>query len=153
MYRITPPLLLVALLLSTVAAAEEGVATPEETQRDPTTAPLSLSELMATSRPLAVKRPDPIPTTPPSIQRQMRRRVGQLKRCYENMLKSHASLSGRVVIAWRVNARGRVEDARVVESTLGAPEMEACLVRTIQRWRFTVEEPASVEQAFVFVDK
>ncbi|MEL6177727.1 MAG: AgmX/PglI C-terminal domain-containing protein [Myxococcota bacterium] len=150
-------LLVVALLLvwqmSTAQSSPTSEpAPPNDTAPKPSDHELTLFELMEEVRP-----PQPLLKLPPSpqpqpiIRQQIRRYVSKLKRCYENSLKSRPDLSGRLVLTWEIDARGRVVDARILSSTLDAPDLEQCILRTIQTFRFHADTPqTSVEQSFVF---
>jgi outer membrane biosynthesis protein TonB len=56
--------------------------------------------------------------------------------CYEKELQRFPNLAGKVVVGWKVNLLGRVEDAKVDSSSLGNPSAESCMVRQVRNWQF-----------------
>lgn len=84
------------------------------------------------------------------LDRVLRARRGQFKRCYDSALNRDPSVRGRVVLAWTIED-GRVYDARVEEHNTGSPEFTACLVRLLKRWKFDGVEDGEVSQPFIFM--
>jgi outer membrane biosynthesis protein TonB len=63
------------------------------------------------------------------IRRYIKRNIQKVQYCYEKELLSHATLAGKVTIAFTIEASGAVTpNAKVT----GMPEVEACLVQVIQ---------------------
>jgi TonB family protein len=70
------------------------------------------------------------------IRRVVRRRINQIKNCYELELQKHHGLAGRVVVRFSVKPNGSVRAATVAGSTVGNETVEACMVAVVRRWRF-----------------
>lgn len=70
------------------------------------------------------------------VGRVLGRVVSQAKYCYEKELARAPSLEGKVTTRFVIGAAGTVESVTVTESTLASAEVEACLVRVVQRLRF-----------------
>ena len=56
--------------------------------------------------------------------------------CYEKELQRFPHLSGKVMLAWKVNLDGRVETVKVDSSTLGNASAESCMARQVKNWQF-----------------
>ncbi|MBC7185884.1 MAG: TonB family protein [Calditrichaeota bacterium] len=54
--------------------------------------------------------------------------------CYQKELKRNPTLKGKLVVRFTINPQGKVSSATIVSSTLNSPELEACILRRIQRW-------------------
>jgi len=82
----------------------------------------------------------------------VRARMGLIKACYENALKRNPNLKGRVVIRFTILETGSVTDVTSSQSTLGAPEVAACIMNTMRSWRtqFKPSGPVTVEYPFLF---
>jgi len=82
----------------------------------------------------------------------VRARMGLIKACYENALKRNPNLRGRLVIRFTILETGSVTDVTASQSTLGAPEVAACIMNTMRSWRtqFKPNGPVSVEYPFLF---
>lgn len=63
-------------------------------------------------------------------------RKNGLKTCYERELQRSKDLGGKVIIGWKIDARGQVLDARVQSSTMRNGRVEDCLVRQVSSMRF-----------------
>jgi TonB family protein len=77
-----------------------------------------------------------------SLRSALRRRQGEIERCYERALAQNPNLRGRVVVQFTVGAGGRVVDARLAENTVN-DEVGNCIVGRVRRWRF--DEPQGGE--------
>ena len=71
------------------------------------------------------------------IRRVIRRRVNQVRYCYERQLPSSPGLRGKVVLKLVIDeTSGEVTRAAISSSTLGNAEAEACIARVARAWRF-----------------
>ena len=82
----------------------------------------------------------------------MRQRVSQLRRCYESVLRSNPSISGRMVVVLEIDDAGRVPAVRVPENDTGSQGLADCFVARLRRFRFSPPEggPVEIELPFVF---
>lgn len=71
-----------------------------------------------------------------SIQRVIRARSRGIRYCYEKALLAEPTLAGRVAVGFKIKADGRVVKVTIDESTLKNKQVEGCIKRAIQRWRF-----------------
>lgn len=60
----------------------------------------------------------------------------EVKACYEHGLKKQPKLFGRVVVHFVIGPTGALSDAVLDESTLGAPDVELCIVSAAKKWKF-----------------
>ena len=67
----------------------------------------------------------------------------------EQSLKRNPALSGRVVIAWQVEA-ARAVDVYVSQNGTGDSAFAQCLVDKIKQWKFDGVEDGPVSQPWVF---
>ena len=73
--------------------------------------------------------------------------------CYESELQRTHDLTGRVVINWLVGLDGRVVNTHVVESSLGSPRVERCMLKRIRTWKFNAPDGGMCSVNFPFVFK
>ncbi|MGF1468871.1 MAG: TonB family protein [Sandaracinaceae bacterium] len=85
------------------------------------------------------------------IRRVVGRRAREVQRCYDAGVRFNPRLEGRVEVAFVIDGSGRVQDVDLPTSTLGAPAVEACIRRAVERWRFPAPEGGSVEVRYPFM--
>ncbi|MGB0646201.1 MAG: AgmX/PglI C-terminal domain-containing protein [Bradymonadia bacterium] len=85
------------------------------------------------------------------------KRVGakqrSITRCYEKALMSNPELSGKVTVQWTVALDGRVKrsNTRIAASTLGNAKVEGCMIRVVNRLKFSKPEGGECVIRFPFV--
>ncbi|MBX3271451.1 MAG: AgmX/PglI C-terminal domain-containing protein [Sandaracinaceae bacterium] len=70
------------------------------------------------------------------IRRVITRDEPAIRRCYERGLAVRPTLEGRVTVRLVIAPTGTVQSAAIGSSTLGAPDVESCIVSVATRWRF-----------------
>lgn len=60
----------------------------------------------------------------------------RIRFCYQRALLARPELAGKIVIAFVIGADGRVYAASLAESTMGAPDVEGCIVERFRALRF-----------------
>ncbi len=70
------------------------------------------------------------------IEAVIRQNIGQIFYCYEKGLQSQPQLNGRVVTKFIINASGKVQIAKVGQSSLNSSSVEKCMVTKIKGWKF-----------------
>src|SRR5262249_13388877 len=98
----------------------------------------------------------PPTTTGPAVSDADRVVAGlrpRFRRCYENGLTSNPSMSGKTVLAARVQPNGEVASVDVAENLGLSPEVTSCMARVLQNAQFkgngsfsTVRVPVSMIQ-------
>jgi len=83
--------------------------------------------------------------SPDQIASAIQQQLPKVRACYERQLKTDTALRGRMVLAMSVTASGDVSRARVKGDELGNDDLNACVVREVQGFRF----PAGVESVAV----
>jgi TonB family protein len=78
-----------------------------------------------------------------ALNEELRRRVRDVRRCYERVLAEEPNLGGRVVLQFTIGAGGRVDDARLVENEVGT-RVGDCIEERVRRWRFDPPDGGSV---------
>jgi len=71
-----------------------------------------------------------------SLLSVVRRYAPGIQYCYDNELKKHPGVRGKLVISLTVLANGRVSEAIAVEDRLGSPAVTACVLSQIRSWQF-----------------
>lgn len=66
----------------------------------------------------------------------IRRHQSEIKFCYEKELQQNAKLAGKIAVTWTIDASGTISDAQVAESGIDNPNVEACMLERIRRWKF-----------------
>lgn len=86
------------------------------------------------------------------ITKNVRRRAGAIRACYERELQVKPKLKGKVTARWTITLDGRVSNASVVKSSLKNKAVEGCLLRTVRRMRFAKPEGGVcvIQWPFVF---
>lgn len=92
-----------------------------------------------------------------AIRRVIRAKLHEVKSCYEralNTMEKGQKLEGKIVLGWKIIARGQTRDVKIVSSTLGNPQVENCIRTRLAGWTFP-EPPVGFEyaevQAYPFV--
>jgi outer membrane biosynthesis protein TonB len=86
------------------------------------------------------------------IRKNVRRRAGAIRACYERRLQVKPKLKGKITARWTITQAGKVGQASVVKSGLKDKEVEGCILRSIRRMRFKEPEGGIcvVQWPFVF---
>ena len=79
----------------------------------------------------------------------VKKNFGQLRYCYERLLRTEATLEGRVEIGWSVYG-GAVEGVYVVSNSTGSSALADCIVKKIERWTFPDDVEGDMSWPFVF---
>jgi len=89
------------------------------------------------------------------IREVIRRRIAQVRFCYEQALQSNPALAGRVRVEFLIAPDGRVRSARVAEgTTLDDSSLTDCLVARVGSWEFPQPKGGgSVKVTYPFVFK
>ena len=86
------------------------------------------------------------------VQRQIKRRLKAIQRCYESELRNNPTLAGKVTVQFTIEQRGNVTGAKALENSTGSPAVASCVTRTIRRFRFNPgPEGGSVTFKYPFV--
>ncbi|MBI5482199.1 MAG: AgmX/PglI C-terminal domain-containing protein [Deltaproteobacteria bacterium] len=85
------------------------------------------------------------------VQRVVRAHQGGIKYCYETELMRQPKLGGKVVVSWRIDLEGKVQNARIRTTSMNNTAVEACLVRQIGRWRFPKPAGTMVDVSYPFL--
>jgi hypothetical protein len=87
------------------------------------------------------------------IRRVVRERQGAIRTCYEQQLRSHPGLSGRIDVEFAIEQTGEVGSCQTVRDTLSTSAVADCVCAQIRRWRFPpheAERPVTVTYPFTF---
>jgi hypothetical protein len=114
---------------ASVASAAPRGATPIASLRSP---PTNTTRSRVRTEPPSVKGE----IEPGVVHREVRARLSAIKACYERGLQRQPSLGGRLLLHWTIDPDGTVGDAKTDADTLAEPEVSACVLSLVQRWRF-----------------
>ncbi len=70
------------------------------------------------------------------VRRIVRAHINEFRYCYNLALERDPDASGRVTIAFEVDAAGDVVSVDLRNATLGDAEAEECLATALGRWKF-----------------
>lgn len=70
------------------------------------------------------------------IQATIAKYLSQVRACYEAGLRKNAGLMGQVSMAFEINGQGDLNYSKVARSSLGNPEVEACISNKMLNWKF-----------------
>lgn len=62
--------------------------------------------------------------------------LNQIRHCYEQLLQRSPSSSGKIKVAFKIAANGRVSTANIQSSTIRDSIMRSCVVSRVKRWQF-----------------
>ncbi len=85
------------------------------------------------------------------VKRIIDMHLEEITRCYETALVANPSLMGRVVFEWKILMSGRVGEVSVKSSTLGSPDIHACIQSSIKSWEFPQPEGNEVIVSYPFI--
>jgi TonB family protein len=97
-------------------------------------------------------RPGLPPLPPAAIDAAIQSAIPRLQRCYERRAR-RVQIRGTVVVSWRVDARGRIQDAAVQPTSSVTDEwMQRCVRDAVRNMRFQAPglDTAPVSRAFTF---
>lgn len=80
--------------------------------------------------------------------------MGQVQTCYEQQLKEHPKLAGRIEVSWSI-VKGKVVDAQLIGNSTGNDMLGSCIIGKVKRWRFPedLEKLDILSYPFVFVQE
>lgn len=82
----------------------------------------------------------------------IRQRISAIRACYERELRRNPQLNGKVTVEFTIQTTGTVSGVRATENTTGDDAVAACVVSTVQRFRFNPgPEGGSVTFSYPFV--
>jgi TonB family protein len=55
--------------------------------------------------------------------------------CYGPAARSNPDLRGEIMVSFNIATSGQVEEAKIIHSTLNAPDVEMCVVAVVNRWK------------------
>jgi TonB family protein len=70
------------------------------------------------------------------VRRIVRAHINEVRSCYNAGLTKNLLLTGKVVVDFTINAKGKVETPKVASSTLGDTTVDACIAKAVGRWTF-----------------
>lgn len=70
------------------------------------------------------------------IRRIVRMHMGEVRKCYENALKTNPNLEGRVVLKFTIAKSGDVIAVSIAHSTMNDPSVDNCIAANALTWRF-----------------
>jgi len=88
---------------------------------------------------------------PGVVSKEVKRRIGAIKACYERALKRNPALSGKVVLYWTITEAGTVSSIDVEQDTLNDSEVTNCIKTLVKGWRFPRPAGGSVDVSYPFL--
>jgi hypothetical protein len=70
------------------------------------------------------------------IKTVLKGKLPTLRYCYDNALRTDETLAGAWLLEFTVNPKGGVSEARVTGRDRVHPELERCMTKELQQWRF-----------------
>ncbi len=86
-----------------------------------------------------------------NIRDVVQKRAAALRNCYEQQLLADPSLSGKVIVFWKIGLDGQVTEASIKSSTLKNDRVESCLTKTVRRLRFDKPDGGICVVEFPFI--
>lgn len=81
---------------------------------------------------------------PELVRRAVRRRLPEVRACYDEALGRRPELAGEVTMRLAISPTGEVATARADRGSMPPSELGACLVRAARRWEFPRPETGVV---------
>jgi hypothetical protein len=88
---------------------------------------------------------------PGVVAKEVKRRIGAIKACYDRALKRNPNLSGKIVLFWTITAEGTVSALDIEQDSLGDSEVTSCIKTLVKNWRFPRPSGGSVDVSYPFV--
>ncbi len=88
---------------------------------------------------------------PGHIQRVVAARANAIQHCFELELQVDPSLGGNMIVEWRIELDGSASRAQIAESTMNNHNVEACVVRVVERMRFNEPDGGMCQIRYPFV--
>jgi hypothetical protein len=88
------------------------------------------------------------------VRKIVRSHRDEIERCYASGLKANPHLGGRLVVRFSINGKGKVTEAKMIESEMAAPAVEQCITNEIEKWEFPKfgrGDPVTITYPFTFV--
>jgi TonB family protein len=85
------------------------------------------------------------------IKRTVDSYLGSLRYIYNRELRKNPDLEGKITIAITITPEGAVTEAKLVETTMNAPEMEQAILGRVRKWTFPPVAPKVVTVKYPFV--
>jgi len=99
------------------------------------------------ARPSSARKQQHAELTADEVVQRLRGNETDLRRCFF----THPSLRGAARFSWQLDVEGRVHEVRREASTLGDPQVEACIGERLGEIHFgDLAEPSSARWTFVF---
>ena len=76
-----------------------------------------------------------------------------ISKCYDKLIKRDRDASGRLKVKVHISARGKVQRASVIYSTVGDRRLNACVLREVRKIKFrslTAGKLLKMEYSFQF---
>lgn len=86
-----------------------------------------------------------------NIRDVVQKRAAMLKSCYEQQLLADPSLSGKIIVFWKIGLDGQVTEASIKSSTMKNERVESCLTKTVRRLRFDKPDGGICVVEFPFI--
>jgi len=89
-----------------------------------------------------------------AISRVVGKHADAIENCYKKEVRLNPNLKGSLTIQFTITADGRVNRARIADSTLRNRNVENCVLRRVRSWRFKKieksEGPVTFSQKYIF---
>ncbi len=120
----------------------DGLTGGRRTSGPVTTGPGRKTQTEVETR-LEVLEPEDLPDGDPRpITDVVSRNKGQIKACYDRIIKTYPDVEGRIEVTIVVSADGSVAEVWIVDNSTDSKELASCIQRRIRRWTF----PATGEE-------
>jgi hypothetical protein len=91
-----------------------------------------------------------------AVRKTVQDHLGELKKCYEDVLAGQPNLAGKILVRFSFAADGMVSEAAIAKSTMKSAAVEGCIVERVKSWKFSgapKDVKAVVEYPFIFDSK
>lgn len=86
-----------------------------------------------------------------AIHRVIRRRMGDLRECYDRQLLVNPELGGKVTVRFVIAPDGSVQEAGIKASTMGSEPVETCVTDAFRTYRFPEPKGGIVIVSYPFI--
>ena len=89
-----------------------------------------------------------------AISRVVNKHAEAIENCYKREVRLNPNLKGSITVQFTIRADGKVDRARISNSTLRNKKTESCILRRVQSWRFkkidSKEGEVTFRQKYIF---
>ena len=78
-------------------------------------------------------------------------RAGPIQECYEDVLKKHPKLSGKILVSWAISGDGGIKDVHTKARAFDNDKLERCVLSVVRTLKFRAHPGAKMTIIYPFI--